>query len=186
MTRLLLILLLVSAPVSAQDFTVLAPDSMPLWIYNPDWTGKPDSLYSLLPVYLHDISYDQARLVPFWHDVVWIFVGTPPDSFRYNPAWRGMKPELLVVTAGGWVVSYPSRWPICDNGVSWVWADTDIDGDLDGLPDYFAFDGNCDGHINLSDLTFFGADYGTGKRWGLSNFTALGTLYNYRRQYAPE
>lgn len=80
----------------------------------------------------------------------------------------------------GWEwIPYPNRWPIEDRYVHWVLSNWAIDGNLDGVPDYKQFDYGADGYVNLSDLSFFAEEYGT--RWDLSDFSAMGLIYNARR-----
>ena len=76
-------------------------------------------------------------------------------------------------------------WPLWDGGVAWVAADVAIDGDMNGTPDYYQFDYNCDGHVTLSDLSYFGQDMARG-RADLSAFSAMGTIYNHRLKWLME
>ena len=76
---------------------------------------------------------------------------------------------------------YPRDWLLTDQYIYWVMANWVLDGNLDGVPDYKQFDYGGDGYVNVSDLSFFGQDYGAGKRWMLPDFAAMGQIYNARR-----
>lgn len=189
MTRTILILLalLLAGSASGQgaDYRIQTGDiSAPLWRYAPVVT---DSTYTLcgdsIPVLIHGIDYYQFHLVPFRYYPVWIFIDPYVDTLRFNPRWLGLEPDVLVVSASGWVMPYFAGRVVTNNGVAWIAADAAIDGTLNGLPDYWEYDLNADGFITLSDLTFFGQDYGLrGKQlWTLSDFTAFGQIYNARR-----
>ena len=99
---------------------------------------------------------------------------------EYNPYWMHLPAQTFIVTCERWI-PYPVRWQITEDGIAWVIADTAIDGNGNGTADYYEFDYNGDGYVGLPDLTWFGEDYGTGKRWDLSDFTAMGQIYNQRR-----
>ena len=128
-----------------------------------------------------EITYPHFRFEPFVFNPLVIDAGANSDtSPKHNPRWQGMMRDRMIFTHH-WYVPYPDTWTLTDNGIAWVVANLAIDGNLNQMPDYIEFDYNCDGHVDLSDLSWFGQEYGDGRRWDLSDFSAMGTIYAKRR-----
>ena len=141
MIRLLLIILLLSPGVHAQDI------SFPCYRYG---TGP----------------------------LVIIAGATTETTPQFNPCWRGQGTRFVV--SRNWWIPYPEGWPLYDDGVRWVVADYAIDANLDGIPDYYQWDYDANGHVDISDLTYFEQEYGA--VWDLEDFSAVGLIYNDRRR----
>lgn len=174
-------------PMELSVWYPTAPDTfgIPTGIYNEgvnvELLRQNDARWDYL-----DISYRHFRFEPFtMHKLHILSNGLETGCAPYfNMDWfrdRGLRPNQIFIITCERYIPYPRNWELTDNGIAWVIADTAIDGQLNGVSDYFEFDYTGDGYIDLSDLTFFGADYGTGRRWDLSDFTAMGQIYNTRR-----
>ena len=128
-----------------------------------------------------EITYPHFRFEPFWRNALVIDAGADEEHDpKFNPCWQGRLHDRLIITQNWWA-PYPSGWGLTDNGIAWVRANLAIDANNNQVPDYWEFDYNADGHVNLSDLSWFGQDYGYGKRWDLSDFSAMGVIYDKRR-----
>ena len=107
-----------------------------------------------------------------------IIAGASTETVQqFNPRWRGQGTRFVV--SRNWWIPYPADWPLYDNGVRWVIANYAIDANLDGVPDYYQFDYNADGHVDSTDLSYFEREYGA--KWDLSDFAAVGLIFNDRR-----
>ena len=123
----------------------------------------------------HDISFHTYQ---YGTGPLVIVAGATTEQMpRFNPQWNQMQPGTLIVTRNEWI-PYPSGWPLYDAGIRWVIADYAMM--WEGLPLYYQFDFDADGHVSMSDLTYFEREYGT--RWDLSDYSTMGLIIDDRRR----
>ena len=123
-----------------------------------------------------DISFQHYRYGT--GPLVIIAGATTETTPKFNPRWRGQGTRFVV--SRNWWIPYPAGWPLYDDGIRWVIANYAIDANLDGVPDYYQFDYNADGHVDSTDLRVFEQEYGA--KWDLSDFAAVGLIFNDRRR----
>ena len=139
--------------------------------------GPDDAVWNYHP----EISYDHFRFgsphFPMQHPLIIIAGYTTGAEPKFNPHWQGLLLDRMIVTRNWWI-PYPTQWQLTDNGIAWVIAGHGMM--WKGLPLYYQFDFNADGHVNASDLAFFESEYGA--KWNLSDFSSMGLIYNARRR----
>ena len=142
------------------------------------WTIMP--LDSISRDYLA-LEHHHFRAHPYQNHPL-IVAGTDGDGLcrpSYPPRCPNYSPDRIWIVTCDWWVAYPCNWQITDHDIDRIVSATNFDGNADGTPDWIQFDFNADGYCNLSDLTWFAEGFGTEQ--DLSDFSAMGSIYNTRR-----
>ena len=129
----------------------------------------------ITPSHAQDVSF---HVYQYGTGPVVIVAGATTDQVpQFNPAWCQMQPGTLIATRDYWI-PYPAGWPLYDAGINWVVADYAMM--WEGLPLYYQFDYDADGHVSDSDLIYFEQEYGA--KWDLSDYSCMGLIYDDRRR----